>query len=131
TFLDRFLASHRGFPSPVLPTTLIPIELFLELQDAIVAELYAGEEHSYWRFGRASGEWALTEGPYRRLREEKSLAEFVASGAVLYRNYFTEGQARTTTDGQGTVDFLIEGIPPRFHHLYFEYSTAGYFERGL
>lgn len=131
-FIAAFRAKDPDFPYPVLPTTSIPIERFLALNDAIVRELYDGDEASYWRFGRMSGEWALTEGPYRRIREQKSLPEFVASGPALYRNYFTEGRARTQMNpSSGAVEIWIEGIPPRFHHVYFEYSIVGYFERGL
>jgi hypothetical protein len=130
-FLDRFCAAHPGFPSPVLPTSLISIETFLELNDAIVHELYGGDEASYWRFGRMSGEWALTEGPYRRIREEKSLPEFAASAPALYRNYFTEGRARSVLEPGGAIQLWIEDIRPRFHHVYFEYAIVGYFERGL
>lgn len=131
TFLDRFMASHPELPLPILPTSLIPIEAFLELNDEIVRDLYGGDEASYWHFGRMSGEWALTEGPYRRVREEKSLERFVASGSALYRNYFTEGQARAAMESSGAISLWITGIPPRFHHVYFEYAIVGYFERGL
>lgn len=130
-FFRRFIAQKPSFPNPVLATSLIPIEDFLELNDAIVRDFYEGDPLSYWRFGRGSAEWALTEGPYRRIREQKSLDEFADSAASLYRNYFTEGRARSEREPSGAIHLYIEGIPPRFHHVYFEYAIVGYFERGL
>ncbi len=131
SYFRSFLSKKAGFPSPVLATSLIPIEDFLELNDAIVRDFYDGDPLSYWRFGRGSAEWALTEGPYRRIREQKSLDEFAASAASLYRNYFTQGAARSVRHADGAIDLYIEGVPPRFHHVYFEYAIVGYFERGL
>jgi hypothetical protein len=127
----RFAAGKAAFPSPVLATSLIPMADFLELNDAIVRELYEGDPMSYWAFGRGSAEWALTEGPYRRVREQKSLDAFADSASSLYRNYFTEGRARSERDANGTIHLYIDGIPPQFHHVYFEYAIVGYFERGL
>ncbi len=129
--IRRFIADHPGFPNPVLATSLLPIREFMELNNRFVDELYDGDTMSYWTFGRGSAEWALTEGPYRRIREQKSLDEFVGSAPLLYRNYFTEGGARAQRDPDGTVQLWIEGIPAEFHHVYFEYAIVGYFERGL
>lgn len=129
--LRRFVAQKPSFPSPVLATSLIPIADFIELNERIVRELYDGDTMSYGRFGRQSGEWALTQGPYRRMREEKSLDELIASAPSLYRNYFTEGRARSSRDASGAIHLFIEGIAPQYRHAYFEYGIVGYFERGL
>lgn len=131
-FLQRIVSGDGAFPSPIIATSMIPIAPFLALNDAVVREFYGGDEMSYWRFGRMSGDWALGDnGPYRRLREEKSLGEFVASAPTLYRNYFTEGRARAQASPGGTIELWIEGIPAKHHHVYFEYAIVGYFERGL
>jgi len=129
--LKGFRADHPDFPSPVLATSTIPIADFLELNDRIVREVYDGDEMSYWRFGEASATWALVDGPYRRLREQKSLDEFVGSAPLLYRNYFTEGRAHATRMDDGSDELVIEGIPPEHQHVYFEYAIVGYFAKGL
>ncbi len=127
----RFALEKPNFPSPVIATSLIPMADFLELNDLVVRDCYDGDAMSYWRFGRGSAEWALTDGPYRRIREQKSLDEFADSASAIYRNYFTEGRARSEREAGGAIHLYIEGIPPRFHHVYFEYAIVGYFERGL
>ncbi|HJL19502.1 MAG TPA: hypothetical protein RMH99_27820 [Sandaracinaceae bacterium LLY-WYZ-13_1] len=130
-FFGEFVARHPDWPRPILATSTIPIDVFLALNDAVVERFFDGDELSYWRFGRQSAEWALIDGPYRRIREERDLDRFVASAPSLYRNYFTEGSARSEIADDGTVHLWIEEIPREHHHVYFEYAIVGYFERGL
>jgi hypothetical protein len=129
--LKEFTASKPSFPKVVLATSTIPIDEFLELNDRIVRDVYDGDEDSYWRFGEASASWALIDGPYRRLREQKSFDEFVGSAALIYKNYFTEGRAYATKQDDGSVELVIDGIPAEHRHVYFEYAIVGYFARGL
>lgn len=129
-FLRRFQERHPKFPRDVLVTTQLPAADFLDLVDAVVDECYDGATDSLWEIGEKSAEWSLREGPYRNLLEGKEIERFAALAPVLYRNYFDEGDARSSvTDNR--IDLWITGIPQPLHHLYFEYSVVGYFRRGL
>jgi hypothetical protein len=116
------------FGGPILATTRLPIDAFLRFNEAVVRDLYAGDEQSYFRFGEASAQWALTEGPYKHMVTNKSVAEFAASAPNIYRTYFTEGEARAEIHGH-EVALQLLGIEAR--HVYFEYAITGYFKRGL
>ncbi|HEX7665618.1 MAG TPA: hypothetical protein VF407_13925, partial [Polyangiaceae bacterium] len=85
--IDAAIATVPGFPQPVLASTSIPMTLFLAFQDDLVKRCYGGDTMSFFRFGEASAEWALTKGPYKRLAEDKDLDGFATQGAALYRTY--------------------------------------------
>ncbi|AKF11367.1 hypothetical protein [Sandaracinus amylolyticus] len=129
-FLERFAEKEPVFREPILATSLIPIKPFLALNDAIVAELYGGDIESYFRVGAASAEWSLTQGPYKHMRETKSLDSFAGMGRVLYANFFTKGRAETVKHGN-RVELRISEVAREYHHPYFEYAICGYFKRGL
>ena len=119
------------FKTAILATTRLPMDAFLRLNDLFVAELYDGDEQSYFRFGEQSAAWALSpDGPYRRLVTNRSVAEFVASAPAIYRNYFDEGEARAEGHGDD-IRLMILGVPEPHRHVYFEYAIMGYFKRGL
>lgn len=129
-FLRRFAEKEPVFRNPILATTILPIRPFLALNDAIVKELYGGDIQSYFVLGEKSAEWSLTQGPYRNLRESRSLESFAGMGRVLYGNFFTGGRAETKLVGN-VVELRIDGIERDLHHPYFEYAICGYFKRGL
>jgi hypothetical protein len=126
--LKKVAATEPCFRSPILATTRLPLSSFLRFNEAVVTELYAGDEQSYFRFGEASAVWALTDGPYKHLVTNKSVAEFAASAHNIYRNYFTEGDARATVEGK---DVTLQLVGIETPHVYFEYAIMGYFKRGL
>ncbi len=126
--LKKVAASEPCFRTPILATTRLPLTSFLRFNEAVVNELYDGDEHSYFRFGEASATWALTDGPYKHLVTNKSVAEFAASAHNIYRNYFTEGDAHATVDRNRVTLQLVDIETP---HVYFEYAIMGYFKRGL
>jgi hypothetical protein len=117
------------FSDSIVATTRIPVDAFLRFNEAVVSTLYGGDEQSYFRFGAGSADWALTEGPYKHLVAEKSVARFAASAPIIYRIYFTDGDARAEQVSHQRVDTVLSGIEP--HHVYFEYAIMGYFARGL
>jgi hypothetical protein len=117
------------FADTIVATTRIPVDAFLRFNEVMVDRLYAGDEQSYVTFGVASAEWALTQGPYKHMVQEKSVERFAASAPVIYRTYFTDGDARGEVVSPRRVDTFITGIA--VHHVYFEYAIMGYFARGL
>ena len=62
------------FSHPIHATTLIPLRVFVAFNDALIDELYGGDRSAYLRFGEKSAEYALTIGPYKRIRETNSIA---------------------------------------------------------
>jgi hypothetical protein len=135
TRFAAFLASHAleepFFKHAILATTAIPIEKFIAFNEAMVRDLYGGDVMSYFRFGEKSAEWALTVGPYKNLRESKSLEKFAEMGRLLYQNYFNNGRAETWIVGNNRVELRILGVPAEYRHVYFEYAIVAYFKRGL
>jgi hypothetical protein len=130
-FLASYALEDPFFTHAILATTAIPIEKFLAFNDAIVRDLYGGDTMSYFRFGEKSAEWALMVGPYKNLRESKSLEKFAEMGCRLYQNYFTDGRAETWIVGTNKVEVRILGVPAEHRHVYFEYAIVAYFKRGL
>lgn len=116
----------------ILATSKIPIDAFLRFNEALVRDLYDGDEQSYFRFGEASAMWALgPDGPYRRLVTDRGVKEFAASAPAIYRNYFDHGEARSEMRSPTVVRLSIVGIDAPYRHVYFEYAVMGYFRRGL
>jgi hypothetical protein len=128
--LAEFCAKQPAFPKAVLATTAIPIQLFIEWNEMLVKRVYGGDESSYFRFGEKSAEWSLTQGPYKNLRESKSLERFAESGRLLYQNFYSEGYAETSLR-DNAVDLRLRDIPRKAHHPYVELGIVGYFKRGL
>jgi hypothetical protein len=117
------------FRTPILATTRIPFDAFLRLNQALVDKLYAGEPKANFKLGELSAEWAFN-GPYKHIVTDKNVDEFAASAPNLYRNYFDEGEAKATRDGD-EIHLELLGIPAPCRCHYIEYGIMGYFRRGL
>jgi hypothetical protein len=129
--IGAFQEKHPDFPTSVIATTTMPVELFIAFNDMLVATVYGGDVQSYWRFGEKSADWALTSGPYKHLLATKGMLEFAESARLLYPNYFTVGRAESRLRGENVVEIRIVGIPQQYRHVYFEYAIVAYFKRGL
>lgn len=135
-FFARVAEREPLFGRPILATTTLPIRPFLAFNDMIVRELYDGDVRSYVRFGEASAEWSLTEGPYKNMVTSKSLDQFAGMGRLLYANFFTAGRAESALRPAGgadrqVVDLRLLDVPRECHHPYMEYAIPAYFRRGL
>ncbi len=135
-FFDAVAERQPLFSRPILATTTLPIRPFLAFNDMIVRELYDGDVQSYVRFGEASAEWSLTEGPYKNMLASKSIDQFAGLGKLLYANFFTAGRAESALrspgrDDRRVVDLRLLEIPREHHHPYIELAIPGYFRRGL
>jgi len=129
-FMEAFRREHPDFPRTVLATTWIDAAQFLSLTDAIVEQVYGGDEQSFWEIGEQSALFTLRNGPYRNLLDSKDSERFAAMAKAMYANFFDVGEARSVYTPE-CVDLYIEGVPADLRHLYFEYSIVGYFRRGL
>jgi hypothetical protein len=127
--LAEVAVEHPVFGEVIVATTRLPVRPFIKLNDLIVERLYKGDPHSYFRFGEASAVWGLTQGPYKGLVAEKSVRGLVASVPIIYRSYFSGGQALAREIDADSAELRLSGIEPR--HLYFEYAISGYYARGL
>lgn len=132
--VKRFLADHAAkvpaLEGPIVPTTRIPAEAFLDLNDEIVRRFFEGDEHSYWAMGLASAEWGLREGPYKHFIDSKSYEQFLATGPALWSAYYDDGTLRSwwnDADHRGEVEIVDVPIA----HVYFEYAVMAYVERAL
>lgn len=127
-FLEAWREAHPDFPATVFPVTRIPTELFLDLQESLVRELYAGNREAYWRHGIASGVFALTRGQLRGLFKPGELKRLVAFTPQIWRGYFDGGELTATFTSDDRAEVAITGVPP---HLYFEYTVLGFLHGGL
>jgi hypothetical protein len=129
-FLEGWRPSHPDFPTIVLPVTRIPSELFLDMQETLVKELYRGDREAYWRHGVRSGRFAMTRGNLRGLFKPGEAGEarrLVLFTPQIWRGYFDDGELSATQAGD-VVQVAITGVPP---HLYFEYTVLGFLHGGL
>ncbi len=127
---DAVVAAVPGLPAPILAGTRIPMGAYLQFQDELLRRHFKNDPLAFFRFGAASAEWSLTEGPYRRILESRDLGALAAQGAVLYRNFYDVGSSETFLEGDHVVQ-RISGIPAPFRHVFVEYGTVGYFKRAL
>jgi hypothetical protein len=125
----KLAAKDRAFASPILTTSLLPVESYLLFQETLVGELFRGDDKGYWIIGRKSGEWALTEGPYKALRAAKeNIAQLTASLPRLWDAYFTEGVLEARLE-DGVVHVRIHSLPVR--HISFELTVMAFGERAI
>lgn len=128
-FLAELAKKEPIFNHPISAPTLIPLPAFIALNEEIIATFYGGDPLSYLRFGEKSAEYALTIGPYKRLRDA-SIETFVDSARHIYQNYYTEGRAEGVMH-DNVADLKVHGVAPEHRHIYLEYVSCAYFRRGI
>ncbi len=130
-FYQRFKASHPKFPNSILPTSQIPADLYLALQDAVVSEFHNGDEKIFWKFGERAARNTLSEkGPFhiyvKRKREPKDFITNVLGR--IWNMFYDEGSVKYEVEGNIAHLYILD-MP--LYHLYFEYSTVGYVVKAL
>lgn len=118
------------FRGPILATTMVPIASYIRFQEEGVRRFFQGNEMSYWEIGAQSGEWALTEGPYKNYRQNlRQFQEFVEKSLPrIWTSYFSEGELKTSVQGS-VVEGAIVGLP--VWHVCFEYAVMGFMRRAI
>jgi hypothetical protein len=131
---DAFIAQMAKldpvFARPILATTRVPIASYLRFNEECLRSIFAGDPQSYWIIGEESGAWALTAGPYKHYRENRTeFRTFIErSLPQIWSNYFTAGELKTSVEGT-SVHAEIVGLP--VWHLSFEYSVMGFLRRAI
>ncbi|KKN07329.1 hypothetical protein LCGC14_1068260 [marine sediment metagenome] len=130
-FFERFKESYPFFNQGILPTSQIPAEQYLALQDAVVKVFYNGDEKMYWRFGEGAARTTLSEdGPFhiyvKRKREVKDFIENVLGR--IWNMFYDEGSVKYEVEGN-IAHLHIFNVP--LYHVFFEYSTMGYVQKAL
>jgi hypothetical protein len=123
SMFEEVVAAVPSLPAQILATTPIPMGAYLQFQDELLRRHFKNDPRAFFRFGEASAEWSLTNGPYRRLVADRDLVSLAAQGAVFYRNYYDTGFSVTAFEGDH-VSQRLQGIPAPFHHVFLEYATA-------
>ncbi|HVE86613.1 MAG TPA: hypothetical protein VND93_27335 [Myxococcales bacterium] len=126
-FIDAWGKKHPTFPTRVLPVSKLPVDPFLDLQDALVKELYGGDQMALWHFGVKSGEYAITKGQLKGLFRPGETRRFALFAPNVYKAYFDGGDL-TATLKSDHFEVVITGVPP---HVYFEYTILGFLQGGL
>jgi hypothetical protein len=129
-FLARFAEREPFFAQQILPETKIPMQAFLDLNDALVDELFDGDQRAHWRFGEASAEWASRNRPYREYFDTRSFKRFIDGTPRLWRTYYDEGDIEARWyEKERYADVCVFALP--IVHIHFEYNVMGYTRRGL
>lgn len=128
-FMARQAAKEPFWKEPIFPSTLIPYQLFFDFMEDLADEFYEGDRWAFWRFGEASAQWALTEGPYKSFLDTKDVGEFVrAVFPVVWRIYCLEGVLEGRLKGN-VAHVRLKDMP--VSHIYFEYTVMGWAKRSL
>jgi len=130
-FFQMFKASYPFFNQAILAVTPIPAEKFITFLDAMLKEFYNNDEKIYWRFGKLSAKFSLSEkGPFhvylRRKREPKDFITKVIPR--IWDNYYDEGSTKNILEGNIMHAYVLD-LP--FYHVYFEYVVMGYRQKAL
>lgn len=129
-FIEGLAKRDPVFASPILATTRVPISSYLFFNEECLRTMFGNDPKSYWTMGEESGAWALTAGPYKHYRENRTeFRSFIErSLPQIWSNYFTAGELRTSVEGS-TVFAEIVDLP--VWHLSFEYSVMGFLRRAI
>jgi len=128
-FFEAYAEVTPALAHGVLPTGSFPAETFLAFCDALIRRFYAGDPSIYWRFGRDSASWALTDGPYANFLGSRDLPAFLEVAPALWKAYYSEGEFTSAVEEDGR--HVWARIESPVHHLHFEYSVMGFVERAL
>lgn len=127
-FIGRIAKVEPFFKRRIVATSSIPLEPFLYMQEELIRDFYNGEEVAYWALGENSGQWALTDGPYKIFMKTRDMRQFILSvPQKLWDTYYTEGSIDVKLDGR-RIDIKI--FSP-IKHIYFEYVVMGYVYKAL
>ncbi|HEY8208720.1 MAG TPA: hypothetical protein VIG99_14620 [Myxococcaceae bacterium] len=126
-FMNGWLQSHPGFPAQILPITKLPLEPYLQLQEAVLREFYSGDRMAWWHIGIKSAAVALTTGQLKGLFRPGETRRFLLFMPNVFRGYFDGGELTVASKGDA-VEVAITGVPP---HLYFEYGVMGFVQGGM
>lgn len=126
-FVDEFARTHPSFPRPMLASTLIPVDVFLEFNDALVHRIFGGDTKIWSEIGELSAEYFAKGGPYADSFYRGDYHRFCSKLPMIWKTLYTEGEARAI-ESPGQLDLELESPVA---HVYFELSTIGFVKRGL
>jgi hypothetical protein len=126
-FVDDFARKHPSFPQPILPSTLIPVDVFLQFNDDLVRRFFGGDTKIFWTIGELSADYFSTQGPYVDSFYRGDYKRFWSILPMIWKTLYTEGEARASASGN-TLDIELD-CPVA--HVYFELSTVAFIRRGL
>jgi hypothetical protein len=129
-FLEEYSKERPAFPSHILATTEIDLLDFIDLNDAIIKRFYGGDPRTYFKFGAASAEWALREGPFQNLVLANDYHAFIERQSMLFSTYYSGGGEAEAVLSDDVIDYRIRAPAP-YRHVYLEFNPVGYFRRGL
>ncbi len=115
---------------PLVATSSLPIDEFLQINDEILRHFYQGKDKHYLDLGRASAQWALTEGPYKRFAQQ-GIEPFVKSMPSIWTTYYSETTSHIVAELDERRVVHLKILDLGMWHAYFEYLVVGYVQRGL
>jgi hypothetical protein len=127
-FVTEFAAAHPRFPQPMLAATLIPVDVFLEFNDALVHRYFAGDEKRVFAdIGILSADYFSSTGPYVAIFERGDYKRFWSMLPTIWKNLYSEGEARVRSEGE----WLDLELDCPVAHPYFEISTIAFVRHSL
>ena len=127
-FIEKFSEREPFFKTKILAITQVPVEKFVALNDALIAEHFGNDPQVYWRFGLKSAEWSLTTGQNKGVFKPGEYARFLSYVPAIYASYYDFGKV-TLHPAEKHTDIQIADV--RIKHVYFEYSIMAYAVGGL
>ncbi len=129
TFFDAWRQDEAAFRSGIISVSTVPVAAFLRFNEAVVEHFYAGDVSAHWRFGQASADWALRQGPYQSFLASRDTERFLRTSPTLWKAYYSAGSFRCQWDPQRRVVEAYVEVPVR--HVHFELNVMGYLTRAL
>ncbi len=131
-FISEYAKKEPFFERKILPTSLIPADLFLKFNEAVINYFYPNKkrEEVLWEMGRESAEWAFYEGPYQTFLKKRDVKDFFENTLPLLWNlYYTEGRVSEAKCQDDHCIVTIEDVPIK--NDYFELTVMSFIERAL
>ncbi len=126
-FVAEFARTHPSFPQPMLASTLVPVDVFLAFNDALVRRFFDGDTKIFALIGELSAEYFAKQGPYVDNFYRGDYKRFWSMLPSVWKTLYTEGEARAR-EVDGVLEIEIECPVP---HVYFEVATVAFIRRGL
>ena len=127
-FVDDFAGKHPRFPQPILASTLVPVDVFLQFNDEMARRFFDGDPKRFWqKIGELSADFFSKQGPYVENFYRGDYMRFWSMLPMIWKTLYSEGEARVRSEGD-TLDIEID-CPVA--HVYFELSTLAFVRRGL
>ncbi len=117
---DEFFKTHQD----ISISDIFPVEKYLLFNDFMLKKFYNNNINAYWKMGEKSAEFALVDGPYKVLIQNRNIERALTESLpVIWKLYYTEGDVKINFEA-GAAEVEFYNLP--LNHPYFEHTFMGY-----